>query len=252
MIKKIMISVSVVFILSGLACHDSFAGDTPDMIGLGAVIRDEAYKGMDTDIVPVPILFWENKRFFVRGSETGLIVWEEGDIEIDTIFKPRFMGYDDKDSATLNGMQDRDFSLDGGMQAIWTMRDFYDIEISASFVTDLLSEHEGEEATISLSKTLDLTPLFIKPSLNIDWQSEGLVGYYYGVKSNEVVAGRPEYSPSSAVNISPALDVYLALSKEWLIFSRIGASFLDNEIKDSPIVDEDYTITGVVGLAWMF
>jgi MipA family protein len=224
----------------------------PNMIGLGAMVRQEPYKGMDEDIVLMPIITWEKDRFFIKGVKAGYSLFKSDNIKINSIIKPRFMGYDSSDSSYLNGMKDRDFSLDGGGEIIYKFNDFYDISLGASFVADMLSKHEGYEGSVSLSKMFNMRPLFIQPSLSVSWLSENITDYYYGVRQEEVVAGRPAYSPDSSVKGAFSLGAYYALSKQWMIVARGGVELFDNEVKNSPLIEDNYSLSGSIGIAMMF
>jgi len=224
----------------------------PNMVGFGAVIRDEPYRGMDVDILPLPMFALKHERFYLRGATAGYTVWENDPFKLDAIVKARFMGYEEDDSGFLDGMGDRNFSIDGGLKFTWKIRQLSNIELSASAVTDLLSEHEGQEAKVSLSKKFKFWPIVIEPGINVEWQSQDLVDYYYGVRSGEVRAQRGAYFPGEAINISPELALFVPLSRKWLVFCGARVDFLDDEITDSPIVDKDYTVKGIVGLEYMF
>jgi len=152
---------------------------------------------------------WENEDFFIRGNKAGK-KWEGIVSELDLYIAPRFMGYDDDDSDELSGMEDRDYSLDVGVQFHWKFQDLEGLSLSTSFAGDALGENEGLEATAELAYFMDFKPLFIKPSIGVQWQSENMVDYYYGVMSSEVTASRGQYSPDSAVNGKVGLDVYMA------------------------------------------
>ena len=79
-----------------------------------------------------------------------------------------------------------------------------------------------------------------------------MADYYYGVRSQEVTASRPAYSPNDAFNPVAGFDFYVGLSEDWLLISRMRLSFLDDEISDSPIVEDDMTQTYLIGVARMF
>ncbi len=250
--KKYLLLVLALFYVNVFNAYAIEKEDIPHLAGLGVLVYDGPYKGRDTQVAPAPIICWENDRFFVRELKGGVILYETEEVEFDAFLKPRLSGYDNEDSNDLDGMDDRDYSLDGGLQFTWDIPVMGNLELGTSVAGDLLSEYKGMEIESTLSKLFDFTPVFVRLGIGVSWQSESLVDYYYGVKSTEVTATRSEYSPNSAVNGNIALDVYLALSEEWLVVSRVKCDFLNNEIKDSPIVDEDYTITTLLGVTRMF
>ena len=52
--------------------YASDSGDTQDnYLGLGALIRTRPYQDVDTDTLPVPIIYWREGKFFTDGRPDG-------------------------------------------------------------------------------------------------------------------------------------------------------------------------------------
>ena len=224
----------------------------PNILGAGVLIYDTPYAGEDTRVAGIPVVWWQEEYFFARGLKAGAIIGKTDEYEYNVFMSPRLLGYDSGDSDALSGMEDRDWSVDMGIGMLYKPKSIEGAELDFSFAHDVLNEHEGYDFKLKASKLFDFTPFFIKPSIGIEWQSKELVDYYYGVRPSEARVGRPAYSGNSAVNLLTSCDFYLALSEEWLIVSTIGFYFLDSDIRKSPIVDEDYTISGIIGITRMF
>ena len=103
-----------------------------------------------------------------------------------------------------------------------------------------------------LAKMFDFEPFFFKPAIGIEWQSDDMVDYYYGVKPSEATSYRAAYSGDDALNIPVTLDFYMGLSEEWLLVTSFKFNFLDDEITDSSIVEEDFTFTSIIAITRMF
>jgi outer membrane protein len=226
--------------------------NVPNILGAGVLIYDTPYAGEDTRVTGVPVVWWQGEHFFARGLKAGAIIGKTDEYEYNVFARPRLLGYDSSDSDALSGMEDRDWSLDMGVGMVYRPQSIKGAELDFGFSHDILNEHEGYDFKVTASKLFDLTPLFIKPSVGVEWQSEELVDYYYGVRPSEARVNRPQYTGNSAFNYLASCDFYLALSEEWLIVSSVGVWFLDKEIRKSPIVDENQTITGIVGITRMF
>jgi len=264
MIKKILFLLLCILFLcvpisraqDAAEIYDTAEEETeiPNMLGLGALISDDAYKGTDTDVYPMPIIWWEHGNLYARGDRAGFIIGDPDDeaLECSVFLQPRLMGYDDDDSNDLNGMADRDYSLDAGIAVEWEIPHTDGITLDTSFAADILGENKGQEAEVLLTKMFDFKPFFIKPRVGVTWQSEDMVDYYYGVRNQEATATRAAYAPSNALNPMVGLDFYLGLSEDWMLISRAGINFLDDEISDSPIVEDDTTQTYLIGITRMF
>ncbi len=251
--RAIFLSVCILFLFVPIL-HAEEETAIPNMLGLGAFISDDAYKGKDTRVWPMPIIWWQYGNLYARGSRAGVILGNPKSkaLECSLFLEPRFMGYDDDDSNDLNGMDDREYSLDAGIGVECKIPNAYGITLDTSFAGDILGENEGQEVKVALTKLFDFKPFFFKPRIGVAWQSQDLVDYYYGVRSQEATASRPAYSPNDAFNPVVGLDFYMWLSEKWLLISRVAVNFLDNEISDSPIVQDDTTQTYLIGIARMF
>jgi len=253
--KKLLLCLIVLSLFVPNLCAEE-DNDMPNIFGLGVLVYDSPYEAMDTKIISVPIVSWENERFFVKGLKAGVEIAEyEGvseDIDFSLYIEPRLMGFKDSDSHSFSGMSDRENSVDIGAQVSWEVSALNYADLNLSFAADLGSEHKGYEVSLGLWKQFDFKPLFIKPSISFKWQSDNMIDYYYGVKSSEVIATRPAYSGGNTLNINPQINVYLALSEEWLVVTMLSLNILGSEIRKSPLVNEKTSISGVIGLGRMF
>jgi outer membrane protein len=162
------------------------------------------------------------------------------------------MGYDADDADSLSGMDNRDISLDGGVQLKWVIQQVEGLSVNIGATTDLMSKHEGQEVTLAGKKVFKGKIYQIIPEAGVKWQSSDLVDYYYGVRDSEVASGRPAYEPDSVIDPFVASRLYLGLSENWILISRVGYEFLGAEIQDSPIVDKDGIFSMLIGVARRF
>ncbi len=250
--NKISLTIVIFILLAVYSVRANGENNTPNLAGLGIAVVDLPYKGIDSDVIAVPIIYFERGNFFLRGLKTGFSLYKDDAIRLDALLAGRIAGYDSGDSSNLEGMDDRRWSLDGGMEFKWNLPYFENSSFSLSFLHDLLSRYKGSEMETRFAKLFEAKPLFIKPSLGVSWQSSELVRYYYGVKDSEQTANRSSYYPGSALNYIAGLDTYLYFSPQWALILRTECSFLDSEIKKSPIVDRDYALNFVFGVTRKF
>ena len=251
--KKISVFLILIsLVIGGSNTNAAEKREIPNTLGLAVAVHDSIYKGKDNTTTIVPLINWRHNRFFINGLRTGVVLATQDSFEFSVFLEPRLMGYDADDSTDLNGMKDRDYSLDAGMQIFWGSEYSDQWTLNTSLSTDLLSKHQGQEISLSLAKLFDYQPFFLKPCIGIAWQSSDLVDYYYGVLRQEATPTRSAYSANDAFNSLIQLDFYMGLSLDWLLISRIKFNFFGHEIRDSSIVDEDYGVTGIIGIARMF
>ncbi|MBF0522529.1 MAG: MipA/OmpV family protein [Candidatus Omnitrophica bacterium] len=243
------------FILFCAGVSLSFADEAQsNYFGLVALTTSSPYKDVSTKVWPVPIISWHSKdgKFFVEGKESGYQVLKYQDLTLDAILRPRLMGYDDNDATVLNGMKDRKWSIDGGLRLAWNIPDSGNISVETSLVTDLLSEHQGQEAEIAVAKKFKGDIFVLKPKIGLRWQSQNLVDYYYGVQSTEATASRRTYEPSSSLNSFANLSFDMGVSKNWVMATMLEYEQLGSAIRNSPIVEKHGILTGLLGLIRRF
>jgi len=218
-------------------------------VGAGALIATKPYTDVDEEVSAVPIIVGRYKHFYVDGTSLGYILHEGGEsgLEFSMVGKPRFMGYDSDDGAGLTGMEDREWSLDGGLRMVWA-HDLF--EVSLTGLADLLGHHEGQEVSAVISKKFFEGSL--TPRIGVKWQSADMIDYYYGVRSNEVRSGRASYLGDDTVNWVAGVTIAVPMGEAWAFTVDFEYEGLGDEIEDSPIVNDHEVLTHVVGIVYRF
>ncbi|WP_158637092.1 MipA/OmpV family protein [Arenimonas daejeonensis] len=217
-------------------------------LGVLAANRDAPYVGLDEGLLFAPLVRFEGERFHIRGLRAGGNLYENGGFAIDSFFQVRLDGYKAKDSPFLAGMDDRDFSLDGGFAAKWSREKVGQFDLAVT--TDLLGRSYGEEVQLSYSALFRRFGWTFVPSLTLQWQDEDLIDYYFGVRDDEALPGRAAYRPGSAMTPQFLLLATHPVGKRWSVFTYLGYSWFPSEITDSPIVDQDSRATVMLGLGY--
>jgi outer membrane protein len=251
--RKSVLFLTLLICVAGFV-QNSIAGEQPDSnatltIGPGLVITGKPYAGMDATVYPMPLMLFTCGRFYISGATAGYRLWADENWTFDAVGKWRFDGYDEDDSDELEGMHDRHMTIDlGGEFSVfgdWGA-------LKAGFLTDSLSQHDGQEIRISYAKPFDIEKLRISPSVGFVWQSSNLADYYYGVRADEARAGRPAYNVDDAVNWFAGIHTNYNLDDNWTLLAGITYYWLDSEIHDSPIVSDSYMISITAGAMYKF
>lgn len=224
------------------------AGSTLNL-GAGFVYRSPVYRGQDADGMPIPMIFYQKGNLSFRGTRLGYQLYKEDAFSLDVLAKWAFRGYDDDDSRHLNGMDDRDSSIEGGIAASY--HDGWGTT-SVSVVTDLLGKHDGQEIVFGYAKRFIREPWVLTPSVGVTWQSNNLTDYYYGVERDEVTGSRPYYSAGDAWNPFVSLTTQYYFTEKWSSLVMLSYEWLDNEISDSPIVNKQYQVRLMAGIMCKF
>ena len=194
---------------------------------------------------------YQGKRLYFRGVMGGYWLYTFDGVSIGPVVKPRFDGYEEDDSSFLDGMDDRDWSLDGGIGIDWlTGIGLFEL----TFVNDLLGRHDGQELDFSYTILFKWAGFDFIPSAGVKWKSDNLVDYYYGVRDNEVRFDpgvlRAPYEGNDAVDPYLRLAVRRKLGGRWSVLGAVQYEWLDDNITDSSIVDENYETSLLLGILY--
>lgn len=243
-----------VFAVAGITLLMPLSAAMAADYGLG--IEGEAlfnpYKSYKTDYSIIPYLGYDNKIVYLDGTEAGVYFVNDDKNE----FKARAWYLDvefDPDHArqqAIRQLNSRHSTMMAGLsyQRITDTGAFRG-EISG----DTLNTSNGMIATLAWAGQVVTGPLTLYPQAGVDWYSEKLVRYYYGISERESArSGLAQWSPHDAV--AP----WLALAADWNVTGNLHfylqprITFLPATIRNSPMVDDDIITDIQSGLVWSF
>lgn len=254
-----MVNKILTISLTLLICSAGFGGEGQNiseadsnsmlLVGPGAWMTIKPYKGMDTTIYPIPVVTAVSAPFYFFIDTAGCRLFSDYNMTFDVIGKLRTDGYDADESDDFEGMHDRNMTLDAGGEFSIT-GDWGDIY--ARILTDALGQHDGQEFRVTYAKPFKFEKSKISPSVGFALLSSNLADYYYGVRDDEARPGRPAYDPGASTNWFVGLDANYQLNDGWTLLTSITYYWLDSNIRNSPIVDKDYTISIIAGAMYRF
>jgi len=198
--------------------------------------NNEIYKGVDSNFTAFPLVGYRSDRFNFLGPFISYRLLNSGNYELKSILRYRFAGYDDTDSDTFIGMDDRDSSLDLGLgisykQEHWTAK--FDV------LHDVIGSSNGFELNGSIGKTFFFGPIFIEPNFGVSYWDNQYVDYYYGVEAYEANANRLEYQGKYALNKKLGLNISTPIFLGGFTRLSLEQAFYATSISKSPLTDKD-------------
>jgi outer membrane protein len=216
-------------------------------LGVGAGIEQAPYKGYGTKFTPIPLILFDDKWVHILGTTVDLKIGKWSNVSL--ALRGKFAlgdGYKGSDAPILNGMQNRNGAFWYGPALAW--RTGFGT-LSGDY---LLGGNKGERAKIDFSKSFDYGNFSLEPHAGVEWLSSKYVNYYYGVRSSEVRAGRPEYPGKAAWNMSVGTRVDYKFTRHQRATLDLGVSHLGSGITDSPIVGKRYVPEARLGYLYQF
>ncbi len=217
-------------------------------IGAGLAIGDSPFVDADVEFMPLPLISYEGERFSLGVDGLSFTAFDTDAISLDLVARPRFSGIESADSDALDGL-DRNITGDVGARIGYETGRFF---ASATLLQEFTGEHDGQELQIEAGTRLRAGPVPISLSAGIDWQSSDLAQYAWGVYADEATVGRPAYDPGDVVIPFVAAQAVYPLSQRVVLIGGVEAQFLPDAVTDSPIVEDDVTVSGFVGLSYAF
>jgi outer membrane protein len=218
-------------------------------LGPGVYYSSSLYESVDSQVIPVPTVYFRGKHCAIYVSEGACEFFEWKFLELEAIADLRLDGYDADDSDFLAGMEDRDFSVNGGL-GVGFQTPIGDFEMEA--LHDLLGEHDGYEIGVGWAAPIVLERSVLRFALTHHWRSSDMAGHYYGVEPDEAVPGRPAYRVGSASLWTGVFHTNWRVSRRWLMVAQASYERYSSEIRDSPIIESSGQFKGLFGLAYKF
>lgn len=220
-------------------------------VGIGAIGRSSPYVGSDSTVLnPIPAITYNGERLQWLGPNVQYGLAGTGRWRLAASASYRIGVYEEDDSPALAGMGDRDSTLMAGLGFRYELPG--GVNLAMNYEHDVLDKIGGASASARLSKGVQAGWLRLVPQLQVNWLSEELTNYDFGVSARSATLNRPAYNTGSSVSYEAGFGSFIELTEAWRIVLNISAEFLPDKITDSPIVDDDHVIKGFAAITYIF
>lgn len=219
-------------------------------VGLMLTTGDAIYKQTDSEISALPLVSFRKGRVFIDGLSAGVSLINRKEFQLALQASYVANGYEASDSAFLQGMKERESSIDAGLDSsLLTTIGIFKFDLS----TDVSGTHKGHQVSFSYGfPALETANFLVLPTAGFTWQSEELVDYYYGVRPGEARAGRAAYAPGGTVNQFVGVDISYQPWQNLELLAQIQLEQLGKEIRNSPLIDQEYRASAMFGVQYRF
>jgi outer membrane protein len=220
-------------------------------IGAGVIGRSSPYVGSNTTVLqPIPAITYNGERLQWLGPNVQYGIAGTGWWRLAASASYRVGVYEENDSTALAGLGDRDGTLMAGLGMRFDVPG--GINLVLRYEHDVLDKIGGGSATARLSKGFQAGWFRFAPQLQVNWLSEELTNYDFGVPPDATTMTRPEYDTGSSVSYEIGFGSFIELTEDWRIVLNVSAEFLPSEIVASPIVADDHVIKGFAAITYVF
>jgi len=222
-------------------------------IGLGAYMQTQPYKGVDSIIMPSPVIFFDNSLFYIRWSRAGIYFYGDKSEDYSWGFsitaQPRPFGYKSSDSKYLKGMQERETTIEGGLAFSALYKDSY---IEMMLLTDILDRYDSWLFKTEIGDKYTIKKFSFYPSIIVSYQSDKFVDYYYGVTSDEATKQREEFTPNGGLQIGMQTYIKYPLTDSLATLINLRMDMIPYSAFNSPIIEDKVIYSGLASLIYTF
>ena len=222
-------------------------------LGLGIAVfnKPSPYRGYEGDSSRVlPSVVYFGSRLRVLGPQVEWNLSQSSTTRLSLLGQYRFSAYDENDSSFLQGLGDREDTVMAGLKSKSRLGDHLDLELSVQI--DILDRVGGAKADIAISRSWQINKTRLTPKLQLTYLDAELANHDYGVPSSQSSASRPAYDVAGSNNVEAGLNLAYSINRNWMIMGSLSSIWLDDNISDSPLVDESRTTRSFATAVYLF
>ncbi|GAA6152273.1 MipA/OmpV family protein [Pseudoteredinibacter isoporae] len=239
-------------IILGASAQEDDYDDEGREFALGIMVANDQslYVGGKDEVQPFPFIQARWGNFYFQGPSLGYVLYEDNAWSLTSSLSLEGIGDSDRDkSRLLSDMPDFDSVVMGEIgvshEADWG-------ELSFSVGGDISGAHDGYTAELAYAFPISLGPVRVQPGIGVQWVSEEVNQYFYGVRQQYVRPDRAFYRPDAGVNYSAGVTAIYPFMKRHSIIVNAEYEAFSTEVTDSPIVDRDNTFSVGIGYVYRF
>lgn len=247
---KIIFRVSVLF---GIFCSPVVnASDNSWSLGASTVFELLPYKGIESEVLPFPMIGYEGERFYINGASAGAYLWkgQQDRLALNIYYSPLHFKPGDSDDDAMKALDKRRSTMMAGLSYKYTANWG---SVRTSISSDALNTSNGLNADAAYLYSINMNKLTLTPGIGAGWHNSNFNHYYYGITHSESQrSGLAQYDAKSSWAPYVEFTANYSLNDQWHIFASGRYISLSSEVKDSPMVDKSYSAIIATGITYRF
>ncbi len=224
----------------------------PDYFSLGIAAGMGRPEFVDSNIVvnPFPFIGFRQGRFFSNQAGIGYEIYKNKGFRISALAEAGVQELNRNMVDALDDMEGLDLPVYAGLSV--------DIPVSRFVLTGTVQREvglasDGWRAIGSLSRPFMVNrKLILTPSVSVQWSDDNITNYIYGVSSAEALTNRSPYQADDSFKATGSLTGVYRLSEKFTLVGSTGLTWHDDEIVDSPIVDQRMIFSTFLAIGYNF
>ena len=178
-----------------------------------------------------PMLFFDDKYFFLNGLESGIKLYESDDWRLSAITRIRYVDIP-KDFQNTLQLDENDI----GFQTRYKLQDkqYLDMEI----MNDL---HGRYFSNLKYGTHLENGSFDYHPYAKLQWNNSDFNSYYYGLNQENI---------SSGIDSSIGLDIKYHLISNFYLLGKVELTYINSESRKSTYVEDDFKSELYLGIGF--
>jgi outer membrane protein len=223
-------------------------------LGIGAAVLQRPYSGAEAKKRALPLVYYQNSWVRVYGNTADFKVMTlpaiaGSTVSLDARLRYEDNGYKAGDSTVFSGMSDRKDGFWGGGAVTWNTSL---ARATAAWTADVSGNSKGQKFEVQIDRRFSFGKLALTPRAQMQWSDKKYVDYYYGVRANEVLGTRIQYTGRDATSFEMGARLDYQLMPKHSIFLDVSAKSLPDSIKGSPLVARSSVSRVAAGYFYLF
>ena len=219
-------------------------------IGLAAVTSESIYIEGSNQTRVFPAIDYKYKNFFFQAGDLGFKLINEKNWELDFGLSVDFIGDTERgDSQLLQNLPELSLPLNGFLSVQYTSPiGLFKLKHNH----EVNNKHNGSSSSLSYSAPIFKDKWLFLPQLSYDYYSEEVVNYFFGVDDIDSTPDIQAYQTGSSNAVSLSVLALYTINDKWSFVGNLRNEFIDDQISDSPIVEDDQRLSIFAGFLYKF
>ena len=200
----------------------------------------------DDDFLPTPL--YESKHLRLQATRAALKV-DLGAWDTELFVQRRHEGFAlDRVPTSMTGMAQRERSADLGLYLGFRFREG---ALWSQLTRDIAGASHGSELRVGYRhERWWQGRLRVRPYVVAALRDSRLNNYYYGVRPEEAIAGRPAYEPGAGLDLELGVQSAYRLAQRWQLIAGLAVERPSSSVQESPTTVDGVRPSATLGVLY--